>query len=58
VPREIKHVTWCREGVLDDMAAEGVECVDCISVDNALVRIGDPLFVGYCHERAAQCGMH
>lgn len=40
------------------MAAQGVECVDCISVDNALVRIGDPLFAGYCHERRAECGRH
>lgn len=45
-----------REGVLGDMEAHGVECVDCISVDNALVRIGDPLFAGYCHERGAECG--
>lgn len=45
-----------REGVLDDMARNGVECVDCLSVDNALVRLGDPLFAGYCHEMGAECG--
>ncbi|BDA40449.1 UDP-N-acetylglucosamine diphosphorylase 1 [Coccomyxa sp. Obi] len=45
-----------REGVLEDMAQHGVECVDCISVDNALVRLGDPLFAGYCHEQGAECG--
>ena len=45
-----------REGVLDDMAEHGVECVDCLSVDNALARIGDPLFAGYCAEQGAQCG--
>lgn len=47
-----------REGILEDMAAHGVECVDCLSVDNALVRIGDPLFAGYCHELGAECGAH
>ena len=46
----------CREGVLADMAAHGVECVDCLSVDNALARIADPLFAGYCAEQGAQCG--
>ncbi len=46
-----------REGVLEDMSQHGVECVDCISVDNALVRLGDPLFAGYCHEKGAECGV-
>ena len=45
-----------REGVLKDMALHGVECLDCVSVDNALVRIADPLFAGFCHEQQAQCG--
>ena len=46
----------CREGVLHDMAEHGVECLDCVSVDNALVRMADPLFAGFCHEQNAQCG--
>ena len=46
----------CREGVLRDMAEHGVECLDCVSVDNALVRMADPLFAGFCHEQNAQCG--
>ncbi len=46
----------CREGVLQDMAEHGVESVDCVSVDNALVRIADPLFAGFCYEQEAQCG--
>ena len=45
-----------REGVLADMAAAGVECCDCVSVDNALARIADPLFAGFCTEQGAQCG--
>ncbi|EFN54432.1 hypothetical protein CHLNCDRAFT_31829 [Chlorella variabilis] len=43
-------------GVLADMAAHGVEAVDCYCVDNALVRLGDPLFTGFCHSRGVQCG--
>lgn len=40
------------------MTAAGVEAVDCVSVDNALARVADPLFAGFCWERSAQCGAH
>ncbi|KAK9843554.1 hypothetical protein WJX81_008640 [Elliptochloris bilobata] len=43
-------------GALADMQAAGVEAVDCVSVDNALARVADPLFAGFCWERGAQCG--
>lgn len=42
--------------MLGDMAARGVQCVDCVSVDNALVRPADPLFLGICSQHAADCG--
>lgn len=45
-----------RSGALKDMASKGVACVDCVSVDNALVRPADPLFLGLCHQREAECG--
>ncbi|KAK9823478.1 hypothetical protein WJX72_003019 [[Myrmecia] bisecta] len=45
-----------RCGVLDDMERHGVECVDCYSVDNALVRLGDPYFMGHCWQIGADCG--
>lgn len=38
------------------MEQHGVECLDCVSVDNALVRIADPLFAGFCYEEQAECG--
>ncbi|MCO5557784.1 hypothetical protein L7F22_011355 [Adiantum nelumboides] len=40
---------------LDDMATRGIKYVDCFSVDNALVRVADPLFLGYVMERGASC---
>ena len=43
------------QGILKDMEAHGVEAVDCFSVDNALVRLGDPVFNGYCKEAGVQC---
>ena len=46
----------CCAGVLEDMEAHGVECIDCYSVDNALVRLGDPVFAGFCHERDVDTG--
>ncbi|CAI0401536.1 unnamed protein product [Linum tenue] len=33
--------------LLEDMAARGIKYVDCYGVDNALVRVADPTFVGY-----------
>ncbi|KAK9805344.1 hypothetical protein WJX73_004179 [Symbiochloris irregularis] len=45
-----------RSGMLKDMASKGVVCVDCVSVDNALVRPADPLFLGLCHQHEAECG--
>jgi len=36
------------DGIIDDMERRGVEYVQLYCVDNILVRVGDPLFVGYC----------
>lgn len=33
--------------LLDDMATRGIKYIDCYGVDNALVRVADPTFVGY-----------
>ncbi|KAJ7565522.1 hypothetical protein O6H91_02G063800 [Diphasiastrum complanatum] len=40
---------------LDGMAKKGIQFVDCCSVDNALVRVADPLFLGYCVEKGVPC---
>ncbi len=31
-----------------------MEALDCYCVDNAVARLGDPLFVGYCHMQRAE----
>jgi len=45
-----------KSGLLDMLAKEGVESVDCYCVDNLLARIGDPQFLGYCHSQGAEVG--
>lgn len=49
-PALVKH------GILDDMRTRGIKYVHAFGVDNALVRPADPIFVGYCINRNADCG--
>jgi UDP-N-acetylglucosamine/UDP-N-acetylgalactosamine diphosphorylase len=43
-------------GALADMQNRGIEALDCYCVDNALARLGDPVFVGFCRQAGAQLG--
>lgn len=45
-----------RSGTLADMKKRGVHCLHVFSIDNALVKPVDPVFVGYCLSRGADCG--
>ncbi|XP_074562307.1 UDP-N-acetylglucosamine diphosphorylase 2-like [Curcuma longa] len=39
--------------LLEDMSSRGVKYVDCYGVDNALVRVADPTFLGYFIDKGA-----
>jgi len=45
-----------KSGMLDDMQNKGVKYLHVFSIDNALVKPADPIFIGYCISQGADCG--
>ena len=43
-------------GALADMERRGVKYVPQYCVDNAVVKVADPVFVGYCIQQGADVG--
>ncbi|KAG7391794.1 hypothetical protein PHYPSEUDO_003414 [Phytophthora pseudosyringae] len=44
-----------RSGVLDLLSARNVQYLHVFSVDNALCKVADPVFIGYCVDQDADC---
>lgn len=43
-------------GAIQDMEKRGIKYVNAFAVDNPLIRVNDPIFVGYCQEVQADIG--
>jgi len=50
------YAAMAREGVIEDMRRRKIEHVYAYCVDNALVQVGDPAFIGCCVESGCEAG--
>lgn len=50
------YLALMNQGILKHMKEKNIEHLHVYSVDNALVRIADPIFIGYCSKMGFECG--
>lgn len=50
------YMAMHKEGVIDDMIKRNIKYVHTFGVDNAVVKVADPIFVGYMIEQKAEVG--
>ncbi|CAH0731182.1 unnamed protein product, partial [Brenthis ino] len=43
------------QGVLNDIVKRGIQHLHAHSVDNILIKVADPVFIGYCKSKNADC---
>lgn len=50
------YLALLTRGILDHMKKNDIKHVHVYSVDNVLVRVADPIFIGYCSKMGFECG--